>query len=113
MTNPYGPVPLDPPPTAAELAWWRPRQRRGRLIGISGSVVLWGLIGVASHSWGATLAHPLLSLVAILAGGGVTTLLWQGVFWKFHRNLERTRMTRAIRDRRVRSSLLPPAPTDP
>jgi hypothetical protein len=111
MTNPYSIAPLDPPPTETELAWWQPRQRRARLRGYATSILVWGGFGLAiveHNNWRVVFAHPLPSVAIATLVGASTTLLYRVVFGKMYQAIERTMMTKAIRDRRVREALLVP-----
>jgi hypothetical protein len=111
MKNPYGPPPLDPPPTKSELVWWESYRYDMRVKVKIASFTAFGLFGLAlgssTHGWRGLVSHPFLSLWLFVFEGAIMTFLTT----PFRHAYERQVMPIAIRTRRVRSALLarPPA----
>jgi hypothetical protein len=114
MTKPNAVEPLYPPPTAEELAWWRPQDNRYHGLRFTSLFVFWGLSGLGhqlyQHSWHWVFAHPLRVSLVCVASGAFSTVLVQAVYAATSGSIDRDRMTTAIRNRRIDIALktLPP-----
>ena len=100
------PAPLMPPPTDAELAWWRPRQRRLKIsqfiVRALPVVPVCILRLMQGHAWAAV--DPAVQVVSYACAGA----LYVFVSRQWVEDRVSREMITAIRDRRVRQALLTP-----
>jgi hypothetical protein len=100
-------VPLDPPPTEAELAWWRPRQRLLEWRQHIGNVLIVGfvlVVPVTHHRLNEWATDPVGQLISFAIGGVLAVIFTRTAT----RNNALAKMPAAIRERRMNDALLAP-----